>query len=341
MSTPKQNQSKTSTTKNQNRRRNEGEQPLKQSVAEKQVVANPAGPSAAKAKPFVNPLQFDVPDMADVLNAFPEIKAIRPECAALPVIDKEDFNRLAHSIQKIGIQHAVQINDKGELLDGRGRLAVAFLLGIEPPIEKTDQDAVEIAWMNLARRHLTVGQKSVTATDLLVIESDLAAERKLTNLKKGNEIPECDNCLTRETETGRASEIAGRKVGVSGKSVERAAKLSPELKEKVRTGELTLNAAVNQDKKRQAAFATPDETETDAEESQTHAPLIKTLYGSEGAIVYGNSQTPVHVFVYRVATDKWRVIRTDSVKSSIRESKDKAFLTALSIFYRLVNPGDA
>ncbi|HBJ36377.1 MAG TPA: hypothetical protein DDZ51_16835 [Planctomycetaceae bacterium] len=97
-----------------------------------------------------------------------------------------------------------------------------------------------------------------------------------------------------------------------------------------------MNAAVK--KELQAASATSHDTVTGAEESQTHESAITTLYESDGVHVYGCSKTPVHVFVYRLALDDWRVVRTDSAKSSRRKSKQKAYMTAVSILLKLVSP---
>jgi len=301
------------------------------------IAAAPQAAPESDTESSPKPLQYDVPDMADVLAAFPQIKSIRRECNVPPMINKNDFNQVISSVKKIGMRDPIWVNEDGELLDGRARLAVAFLLQIDPKIKKTDEDPIDIAWISLARSHLSKGQKAVVASELLAMEREAATKRRHANLKKGNEIPERHNCDVRENETGRATEIAGRKAGVSRGSVERAAKLSPELKEKVRSNELTLNAAVKLDEERKKVASSPSGKVADADAPEDEKSSIEVLFKNERTTIYGHSQTSVQTTVCGPLEDGiWLLIRTDVDEICAPESKREAHAKARSILLGLV-----
>jgi hypothetical protein len=298
------------------------------------TITKQIGITDAKAK-----YKYTMPPMDQVLDRFPQISGVGALLQeTVPEMNPEDFHNVATAVERDGFLSSVKVNKNGEVLDGRGLLAVAYVLGIEPPVEVTDADPLALATANYARRHMTSGQLAIVAKRLLRFLKPAAAERRNATLRKGRNSPVHSNWNGREAIAGEAVDIAANMTGTSRSSVYRAMKLSPEAEEKVWSGELTLGAAESADRKRKAASATSHDTVTDAEESQTHESAITTLYESDGVHVYGHSKTPVHVFVYRLALDDWRVVRTDSDKSSGRKTKQKAFMTAVSILSKLVSP---
>jgi hypothetical protein len=279
--------------------------------------------------------------MADVLAAFPQIKSIRRECNVPPMINKDDFNQMIMSVKKIGLRDPIWVNEDGELLDGRAKLAVAFLLQIDPKIQKTDEDPIDIAWINLARSHFSKGQKAVVASELLAMEREAATKRRHANLKKGNEIPECDNCRTRETATGRASDIAGGRVGVSGKSVERAAKLSPDLKEKVKTGELSLNAAAEANEKRTKATVRPNSKTISPKKSTNPnmADQVEVRYEGATFTIVGAANCPLEMLVYEYGEGEWHYLRGDNWETRKTTTRDLAIKHAKSMVANFFRDG--
>ena len=130
---------------------------------------------------------------------------------------------------------------------------------------------------NLHRRHLTPGQRAAIATDVLPLLEPEARERKVEGAKKGATIggkgrpgktPDRDSANLHggnpETEREhRAADDAAAMLGVSARSVATAKALqqeAPELLEKVRAGEVSLNAAdqqVKQAKRKKKEDARP------------------------------------------------------------------------------------
>src|SRR5690606_28066869 len=113
-----------------------------------------------------------------------QITAIHPACSAIPLIDGECFQQLCLSIKKDGQLEPIRINDDGQLLDGRCRLAACFALGVEPELEVSSDDPWAIAMSNVARRPLNAGQRAVVAAELLAAERGAAKSRKLSSLKE-------------------------------------------------------------------------------------------------------------------------------------------------------------
>lgn len=218
-----------------------GKSLLKRRVIKVKKISAPA-PALHTAAKKLTPRRtaiYEVPALELVVAACEQITAIHPACSALPLIAGECFQQLCDSIKKDGQLEPVRINDDGQLLDGRCRLLACFALGIEPKLETSSDDPWAIALSNVARRHLTAGQRAVVATELLAAEQAAAKVRKLSALKAGAEIPECRKSGAR----GRAAKIVGDAVGVSADTVSKAAKLPVELKRRVLDGKISLNAA--------------------------------------------------------------------------------------------------
>jgi len=119
-------------------------------------------------------------------------------------------------------------------------------LRIEPKIEtrKFDDPLLEKKFViesNINRRHLTTFQKIELSLHLLEIERELAKRRKLSRLKKGDELPVTANLQGR----GEAVEIVAKKIGVKPRiyyyalyCIEHA---PPEELEKLRSGERAIS----------------------------------------------------------------------------------------------------
>jgi hypothetical protein len=97
------------------------------------------------------------------------ITGVHPVADLFPMLDGEDLADLAASIAERGQEHPIVLDKEGRILDGRNRFAVCEQLGIEPIVttyDGDDPDGYALA-VNLARRHLTKGQRAMIASGLL------------------------------------------------------------------------------------------------------------------------------------------------------------------------------
>ena len=177
-----------------------------------------------------------------------------------PMMGDVELQQLADDIDKNGMQEIILVVGD-EILDGRNRYRALERLGRHqrpqsfrdvteelryPPNNPTNHLDLVIS-KNLHRRHLNETQRAAVAVEVKRFESEAAKGRRLANLKKGEQDPECANWHTRDS--GRASEVAAQKLNVSARSVDRAEKVLasenaiPELKEAVRRGEVAVSSA--------------------------------------------------------------------------------------------------
>ena len=210
-------------------------------VGDSQVAAKHVLPAAAVATGSLPQVIYKMPLMAEVLDSYPEVTGIRPECELIPEMSGRQFDSLTCSTKKLGrLLEPIRLDTSGKLIVGRGELAACYLTGITPHFETTDVDPLMLTIASLARQHLTRDQLAATAVKFMAYERSLAAERQKRGLKRGTAGPVC---LESDTRTGRASKIVARKFGLSRDIVERASKLPGELLEQVACGALRIIAA--------------------------------------------------------------------------------------------------
>lgn len=68
------------------------------------------------------------------------IKGNHPYADAFPMASEEELEELASSIAAVGLIHPIVLTPKGEILDGRNRLAACEKAGVEPAFETRDGD---------------------------------------------------------------------------------------------------------------------------------------------------------------------------------------------------------
>lgn len=175
-----------------------------------------------------------------------EVK-IHPICAAFPEMTDSEFEALVIDMEKHG-QQAPITYWQGMLVDGRHRLRACDVLNIEPWTCEHDSDFDVVPWIigtNLHRRHLTPSQRAMVADTLRDFYDAQARERQQAGLKKGAEKPV--PVILPEPAKGDSRDQAGEAVGVSGSLVDNARKVNragvPELKEAVKSGEVTVSRA--------------------------------------------------------------------------------------------------
>lgn len=175
-----------------------------------------------------------------------------PASLLFPMMSDAELNELAADIKKNGLIEPVVLYH-GEVLDGRNRLKACELAGIEPKFTETNGDVpsptLYALSKNMHRRHLSTSQKAAVAAKTVPLLAEEAKLRQISALKRGSESP-----LTPIGVNGaRADELAARSVGVGHRTVTRAVsvmKESPEEFERVLRGEITVNAAANEQEKR-------------------------------------------------------------------------------------------
>ena len=164
------------------------------------------------------------------------------EAANIFPLDDEHLDELAEDIKQHGLQIPIEQMD-GKIIDGRRRWLACEKAGVRPdiiPVSVEDPIAYVMS-LNLHRRHLTVSQAAMCAQRARKMYDDAAKERQ--KARKGNQPGTTpDNCP--ELSTGDARDQVGETFGVSGKSVDRAAKVIkdgiPEIAEAVDSNEITI-----------------------------------------------------------------------------------------------------
>lgn len=289
----------------------------------KSPASAPAAPPAAAQATTGAAVHYKFPALDQVIAACEQITAIHPACSALPLIDGECFQQLCDSIKKDGQLEPIRVSNDGQLLDGRCRLAACFALGIEPNLEVSSDDPWAIATSNVARRHLTAGQRAVVATELLAVEQEAAKVRKLAALKAGAENPERRKSGVR----GRAAKIVGDAVGVSADTVSKAAKLPADLKRKVLDGEVSLNAASRLAEERAGTVrpkAKKGSTKPKPASPVADTDGFVTEYRRGAVWVLRHRDHDRQALIIGPIDGKWRTRTTETVKETVTNSIQRA-----------------
>jgi len=217
----------------------------------------------------------------DILKHYPEVTAVHPACLAVPEISDDDRNALNADIARDGLLHEIVLTQDGQLIDGRNRLIACYLGNVEPRFKRTSRDPWDVAYSeNIARRHLEKGQLAMFGARRKVWEAAEATKR-FGGHHKTNQ----GNVSLVE---GQSRDLAGAAVGVSGKSVDKAARIlekAPDLAAKVSAGQITLEAGFKETKARekQKQFAPIAEPPKQKKESPVMATIV-TAKGVESEI---------------------------------------------------------
>ncbi len=229
-----------------------------------------------------------------------------PIAELFPLMSDADLAELAKDINEHGQREDIVVYE-GKILDGRNRFRACLLADVEPRVTSyigTDPIRDVLSW-NLHRRHLDVSQRAAIATAALPLlekqarERKAEAARKLNAARKGS--PECANLHTPEgpAEKHRAAADAAALFSVSPRSVATAKKIqqeAPELLEKVKAGEVSLNAADQQVKKAQRKKKEDARPVYDFKVLAIH-PDWTTIYLPPRRIEIPRTSEPCHVFV--------------------------------------------
>jgi len=159
-----------------------------------------------------------------------------------------DYQQLKEDIRQNGIKIPIMVSEDGTIVDGYQRRRAWMELGRYPfdipkivkhydSREEMIQDAITL---NILRRHLNRGQRAYFATKyLLPQEKEKAEERMLAGIKDPS--PDLDEG------SGRAYELAGKKVGLGKTTLRKAERVfkesNEEKKQNVLKGKLSIDKA--------------------------------------------------------------------------------------------------
>jgi len=173
----------------------------------------------------------------------------------IPALTAEEFKQLEENILKDGIRDPLVLWN-GYLIEGHNRYQIAFKHGLEyKTIDKEfDSELGVKIWMvknQFGRRNLQDFVKGELITTLEDLEKQKGKEKQLQTLKQGVDIPVLS--IIDKTEKHNTREIVAEKLGWStGKKAQFdvVVKKAPEkIKEKLRTGEVSINQVYQDIKK--------------------------------------------------------------------------------------------
>jgi protein gp37 len=218
-------------------------------------------------------------NLDQILHHYREITGVHPACLAVPEINSEERIVLEASIKEDGLRHEILITPDGLLVDGRNRLIACYNGSVEPRFKKVVTDPWQIAYAeNIARRHLDVKKKSVFGLAWRDHERQAAKERKeATQAKPGEGKVGSGNV----SGTGDSRDKIGERVGVSGKSIDKAAFVAEYAPDKL-TDDSTLEQAYKEASKRKKSQA-KQPVDTPVKVTQKLATII-TAKGVESQI---------------------------------------------------------
>lgn len=136
----------------------------------------------------------------------------------MPILSVEDADLMKRSIKKDGVRIPIEVLPDMTIIDGHQRWSIVKFDPTAPqdiPYEvldlKEEEDIIEyILIKNLERRHLTAWQKLRVSEDTITLLTQKGKERKLANLKRGEEVPDGDVSST----SGKTRERIAEKYGI-------------------------------------------------------------------------------------------------------------------------------
>ena len=165
-----------------------------------------------------------------------------PAAEIFPLLTGTEFDELVADVGARGLVESIWTLD-GQILDGRNRYRACLESGAQPHFreyEGTDPVGFAVS-LNLHRRHLTPSQCAVVALDIERELADQAAKRRAATLKQSTAT---DPQIF--AERGEAREQAAHLAGTNRQYVSDAKKVAairPDLIEKIRSGDVTLQEA--------------------------------------------------------------------------------------------------
>lgn len=183
---------------------------------------------------------------------------VHPYADMFPLLEGFAYVEIMNDIEVHGLAEPIIVTADDVLVDGRNRWQMCQALGITPEVRKLSADTTDeeilnlIVSKNVMRRHLTVNDKTVAA---------VGYKHHLASITRSGRRPADEEDLSPDGDSSTASPKyrtsvarAADKVGVGVTTVERALRVerdAPDLYEKVKNNEMTINGADRERAERQ------------------------------------------------------------------------------------------
>jgi len=178
--------------------------------------------------------------------------AFHPASDIFPLMEGEDLEDLAQDIREHGLREPITLHSDGSILDGRNRYRACLRVGIEPRFTTWQDDGSPVSFvisLNLKRRQLTPGQLGMIGLKAKPLLAAEARERQRVAGRPPGHGGEGSRSLPPMGGKGESNELAGKLVGVSAQTIQRADMVDKrgiqELVEAVKSGEMTVRAAAD------------------------------------------------------------------------------------------------
>lgn len=168
-----------------------------------------------------------------------------PLADLFPLIQGQEFEDLVADIEQHGVREPITVTPDGMILDGRNRWRAAQEAEIDCPFAVTelqpDEWAGYVVSLNIHRRHLTESQRSYVAAELETVRhGGVRRSDQDANLHLGlDDEPVAAPAITRQAAADMLN-VSVRSVAAAALVRERAV---PELKDRVKSGEVSVSAA--------------------------------------------------------------------------------------------------
>ena len=212
----------------------------------------------------------------------------------IPALTAEEFKQLEENILKDGIRDPLVLWN-GYLIDGHNRYQIAFKHGLEyKTIDKEFDSELDVKiWMvknQFGRRNLEDFVKGELMKTLEDLEKQKGKDKQLQTLKQGVDIPVLS--IIDKTEKHNTQKIVAEKLGWStGKKAQFdvvVKKAPEEIKEKLRSGEVSINQVYQDIKK-------DEKKEIQIEKKKQYEERIETVSNNEFKVDIFNTQNKFRV----------------------------------------------
>ena len=176
---------------------------------------------------------------------------VHPAANRLRMMSPEEYQRLVASIKAHGLRDAIELDEDGEIADGRNRYKACLELGIKPKFRRANLKGLSYleysVIKNVDRRHLTKSEKALLAIE---IRNYMRLHNDTTSfaVELSSKPPQEDNWDNQEPPPGdpSMSDLASA-LDVSPTYIKKASHIKdhgcPELEQAVRSGAVKIQAA--------------------------------------------------------------------------------------------------
>lgn len=192
------------------------------------------------------------------------LEGVHPAANLFPMMSDEEYKGLCDDARLNGWIQPVIVTSDNLLLDGRNRICASVEIEKDVPMKRIDppDPVAYVLGLNLHRRQLSTGQKAFVALEVKKIYEAEAKERQGNrNDLKPNIPTDPVECIQEPQHNRESARRAAKVMGIGSTSVRQAQKLAddaPEMAEKVKQGELSIDRAYNMVKAAEQKMPKPE-----------------------------------------------------------------------------------